>query len=260
MRAHTSRRSRVLAVTALIVAVVAFPLAALADHQFLDVPNTNTFHSDIDAIADVGVTLGCGGGNYCPDDFVTREQMAAFMNRLGALGPGKVPVVNADRLDGLTATQFARSDVPVTGHFNCMGASTVPRTGGLDYSVNSGARTLSSGAQGTFGCPLILPNGAGIIALRGVVYDNSAGGEISTCTIGRKAFANGAFATLAQVDGSGIAETPLTTTLLDDTISEPAINNDLFAYEAVCTITGSGADLQIHAISVEYTVQGLPVP
>lgn len=32
--------------------------------------------------------------------------MAAFMNRLGALGPGKTPVVNADRVDGYHADEL----------------------------------------------------------------------------------------------------------------------------------------------------------
>lgn len=89
---------------------IAFPLGAIASHQFGDVPTSNSFHNDIDAIADAGVTLGCGGGNYCPDAFVTREQMAAFMNRLGALGPGKTPVVNADRVDGVDAQGLTRLD------------------------------------------------------------------------------------------------------------------------------------------------------
>ena len=88
-------RHRVPIVVAVLAAAIAFPLGAIASHQFSDVPNTNTFHNDIDAIADAGVTTGCGGGNYCPSAFVTREQMAAFLNRLGALGPGKTPVVNA---------------------------------------------------------------------------------------------------------------------------------------------------------------------
>jgi Fe2+ transport system protein FeoA len=33
------------------------------------------------AIYQVGVTLGCGGGNYCPTSTVTRDQMAAFLVR-----------------------------------------------------------------------------------------------------------------------------------------------------------------------------------
>lgn len=88
------RIAMIVGVTALIVA----PLTAIATHSFTDVPNSNTFHGDIAAIGDAGVTKGCNppaNTEYCPDDVVTRGQMAAFMNRLGALGPGKTPVANA---------------------------------------------------------------------------------------------------------------------------------------------------------------------
>jgi hypothetical protein len=95
-----------LASAAILGAAIAFPLGVIASHQFTDVPSSSTFHDDIDAIADVGVTTGCAAGKYCPKDFVTREQMAAFLNRLGALGPGKVPVVNADKVDGRDASDF----------------------------------------------------------------------------------------------------------------------------------------------------------
>ena len=75
---------------------IASPLTVVAGHLFADVPNSNPFHADIDALADSGVTQGCGGANYCPKDYVTREQMAAFMNRLGSLDGNANPVVNAD--------------------------------------------------------------------------------------------------------------------------------------------------------------------
>ena len=101
-------RPRLLAILALVVALAAFPLASLASHDFADVPDSNVFHADISALAESGVTTGCGGGNYCPSAFVTREQMAAFMNRLGALAAGKEPVVNADRVDGYHAADLAR--------------------------------------------------------------------------------------------------------------------------------------------------------
>jgi hypothetical protein len=115
-------RLRLGVTTAFLVAIIAFPLGVLASHQFSDVPSTSPYHNDIDAIADVGVTTGCGGGKYCPKDYVTREQMAAFMNRLGALGPGKAPVVNADKVDGLDSTSLMlgtatiRSGTTVTGY------------------------------------------------------------------------------------------------------------------------------------------------
>ena len=89
-------------------AAIAFPLGALARHQFSDVPDSNPYHADIDALADTGVTTGCGGGKFCPTAFVTREQMAAFMNRLGALQAGKTPVVNADRVDSRNASDLTR--------------------------------------------------------------------------------------------------------------------------------------------------------
>ena len=47
----------------------------------------NTFENDIDKLATAGVTKGCNpptNNRYCPEDFVTRGQMAAFMVR--ALG------------------------------------------------------------------------------------------------------------------------------------------------------------------------------
>lgn len=90
----------IVALTALVIA----PAAVWASHSFDDVPDDNTFHEDIEAIAEARVTIGCDppeNTEYCPDDFVTREQMAAFMNRLGALADGKEPVVNARAVQGL---------------------------------------------------------------------------------------------------------------------------------------------------------------
>lgn len=45
------------------------------------------FARDVAALADAGVTRGCGGGRFCPDDLVTRGQMAAFLDRAGLLSP-----------------------------------------------------------------------------------------------------------------------------------------------------------------------------
>ncbi len=48
--------------------------------QFGDTAN-NWAQDWIDALADDGITSGCGGGNYCPDGAVTRAQMAVFLLR-----------------------------------------------------------------------------------------------------------------------------------------------------------------------------------
>ncbi len=130
----TIRRSQVLLIAALTLSLAAFPLGVLASHDFPDVPDSNIFHADISALAASGVTTGCGGGNFCPSAFVTREQMAAFMNRLGALGAGKTPVVNAAKLDGLDSTAFLQAGTIVTHHpgpWLPYGAVTSDLTAGL---------------------------------------------------------------------------------------------------------------------------------
>jgi len=96
VRVPRFKRPRGVVVAVVVAAALAFPLGVLASHQYSDVPDSNPYHADIDAITDAGVTTGCGGGKYCPTANVTRQEMAAFMNRLGALGPGKTPVVNAN--------------------------------------------------------------------------------------------------------------------------------------------------------------------
>src|SRR5690606_25139077 len=61
------------------------PLAVIAADKFDDVPDSNIFHDDIAWLADADVTRGCNppdNTQFCPDDNVTRGQMAAFMNRL----------------------------------------------------------------------------------------------------------------------------------------------------------------------------------
>lgn len=74
-----------LAVIGIVVGVLAAPVAVLAGQsRFVDVSDGNPFLGDIEWLADAGVTRGCnppGNDMYCPDSYVTREQMAAFMHR-----------------------------------------------------------------------------------------------------------------------------------------------------------------------------------
>jgi S-layer family protein len=49
--------------------------------MFADVPASSPFCRWIEELARRGVAGGCGGGNYCPSDAVTREQMAVFVLR-----------------------------------------------------------------------------------------------------------------------------------------------------------------------------------
>jgi len=48
--------------------------------------------ADINAIAARGITVGCGGGHFCPGSPVTREQMASFLVRTLGLARFSTPV------------------------------------------------------------------------------------------------------------------------------------------------------------------------
>ncbi len=49
----------------------------LAD--FLDVSQADSFHDYVESVLRNGITAGCGAGNYCRDNPVTRAQMAVFL-------------------------------------------------------------------------------------------------------------------------------------------------------------------------------------
>ena len=49
--------------------------------DFLDVPPSHLFHDFVIKLAINGVTAGCGGGNFCPDNDTLRSQMAIFLLR-----------------------------------------------------------------------------------------------------------------------------------------------------------------------------------
>jgi hypothetical protein len=57
---------------------------APATATFGDVPTGHPFFQFVEALVESGITAGCGGGNYCPDDPLTRGQMAVFLS--AALG------------------------------------------------------------------------------------------------------------------------------------------------------------------------------
>jgi hypothetical protein len=92
-------------IVGLVVATLLVPVAVFAAHSFNDVPDDHTFHDAIAWMKDNGVTVGCNppaNTNYCPDDNVTRGQMAAFMRRLA-----ENQVVDAASVQGATAAELA---------------------------------------------------------------------------------------------------------------------------------------------------------
>lgn len=98
------RRRRLISVAVAITAVMVIPLAVVATDVFDDVPDSNVHHDDITWLKEAGVTIGCNppaNDQYCPDDSVTRAQMASFMRRLA-----ENQVVDAASVRGVTLYRF----------------------------------------------------------------------------------------------------------------------------------------------------------
>ena len=79
------RRIKVMLI-ATVTVVLLVPAVAFATGGFTDVGSDNIFKDDIQWMADNGITRGCNppaNDMYCPEANVTRQQMAAFMHRLG---------------------------------------------------------------------------------------------------------------------------------------------------------------------------------
>ena len=68
----------------------AFDLPPATSHGFADVTPGNVHGPNVAAIAQAGVSLGCdpAGTLFCPDDVVTRQQMASFLARAIGLADG----------------------------------------------------------------------------------------------------------------------------------------------------------------------------
>ncbi len=85
----------------------------LAD--FLDVPQGDAFHDYVESVFRSGITAGCGGGNYCRNNSVTRAQMAVFLLKAkhgaiyvppactGVFGDVACPSAFADWIEQLSA-------------------------------------------------------------------------------------------------------------------------------------------------------------
>jgi hypothetical protein len=107
MSHRSTRKWTTLVLTGLVTALISVPAAVWASHQFTDVPNSHTFHNAIDWMADNGITVGCNppaNNQYCPDDNVSRGQMAAFMKRLA-----ENQVVNAATVQGADAPSLSQT-------------------------------------------------------------------------------------------------------------------------------------------------------
>ncbi|MBZ5535409.1 MAG: FG-GAP-like repeat-containing protein [Acidobacteriia bacterium] len=88
-----------------IITIGTTSLTVLQGAQFADVPAGYMFYEQIGKLSARGVTTGCGGGNYCPDASVTREQMAIFIEH--ALGVMTAPPATQQTFEDVSTTAFS---------------------------------------------------------------------------------------------------------------------------------------------------------
>ncbi len=72
---------------------------------FTDVPPNHWAYAFIGDFATRGITLGCSATTYCPDELVTREQMAVFMER--AVGRPNPPTPTSQRFLDVPTNQWS---------------------------------------------------------------------------------------------------------------------------------------------------------
>jgi hypothetical protein len=156
-------------------------------------------------------------------------------------------------LCGLSAPTFAG------GAFDGPGPFIVPAAAfNLDghqpsdyYFLFGGGYLYQTGAEtACFMAPLYLPNGTEIFSMGVSAYDISAAADISV-TMSRTLWSTATSEIMATASTTGTSGKQFP---VEDTISNPTINNGSYIYRLqTCLAGGTGADLRIYAVRIETT-------
>lgn len=120
---------------------------AIAATGYSDVEPDHAHADGIAWVSDAGVTHGCGDGTtYCPEDSVTRAQMATFMQRLAGDAPGVSPSVDAATVLGMSPEELRGQQGPAgpqgstgpAGPQGPQGPQGAPGVAGLEVVTASG--------------------------------------------------------------------------------------------------------------------------
>ncbi len=178
LREKGSRKLLVAVATMMVVSVV--PVAVFAASDTFTDDDGSIFETDIEWLAGAGVTAGCNppaNTNFCPEDNVTRGQMAAFMRRFAEyLGAEDATVANADNaelLGGMSPTDFQ----PALYAFDTDSLVTV--NSDTTFTIASGTVVTSS----VVGCPLGTTPRADILVRASGYVTNLDVGETATLRI-----------------------------------------------------------------------------
>jgi hypothetical protein len=140
------------------------PPPCVAGVPFADVTCSTFYDAWIEQFAADGITAGCGNGDYCPNENVTRAQMAVFieaaMHGTGTWTPGDLGNFNtgvgANSLSfdttGSGNTGLGNSSLnsnPTGSNNTGLGIFSLANSTSGNYNTGLGAYTLSSNTTGT---------------------------------------------------------------------------------------------------------------
>ena len=182
----------------LVLGLLSTAAQALPCAGFTDVEDTSPFCGNVTWLKNRGITLGCTSATlYCPNDFVSRLQMAAFMNRLGdSLFPLTCAAGQVMKWDGL---QWACANDAIGGGGGGGTVTSVAAGTGLQGSPNPITGAGSINLAPTYQLPQACTNGQ-------VPKSNGAGGwACGTDTAG-------AGTVTSVATGTGLTGGPVTTT------------------------------------------------
>lgn len=130
------RRTALVLAGAITLLILAATIVA-ANHEFSDVPASAFYHDEVSYIAARDITTGCGGTKYCPNNAVTRGQMAVFLQKTSQISS---PIFITDTEGAGTVDLDAAETMCVTGSHT----PAYPQVARLDAWVSlEGAGALS---------------------------------------------------------------------------------------------------------------------
>lgn len=210
--------------------VAAFVGGALATHSFSDVPSGAFYHDDVSWLVANNITAGCGSGKYCPNNAVTRGQMATFLHAM--------------------ARQTR------VGHFSCDAAALTPYNSaqtwlnGLNYATSDGQMS----------CNVVVSDSATIREVSWSLYDNDAA-DAEQCSLYRRHLISSIGDSDAMASAvTSVPGTPGAAVFADTTVANAAVDNENYSYAAACSSGGGSTNVGVFGISVEYTYLGVPAP
>src|SRR6266542_1384408 len=168
MAPHRTLRRSLVVTLSVALSLLLFSLGAVAFHDFSDVDTAAFYHDDVHWLKEMGITLGCGGTLFCPNDPVTRGQMAAFLHRASRVHetPGfSLSIVDTGFLGQYTATTIGVDGRPLISYYDVTnGDLKVAHCVDLACSAATLTTLDSAGDVGQWTSVAIGADGMGIIS------------------------------------------------------------------------------------------------